>query len=521
MDRLLLLLWLIESIAMPTQSAKILLIPGNMNSHTHYFARLGDQLARLGHRTLLLAPSNGKIPTHLAGGNFTIDTFPVKTEVPFTGTPEMSKMVIDMALGEHSFIGVLPKIVSMTKAMAADVLSDCTAMLENKTLVEMLQKERYDFAVMDLMCVCCYLLPYSLAMPYSSFSVGFSTLMYRVPRLPSMVPPAFFASVSDEMTFKTRLLSLTYEFIMPWLLPAVSADFFRKYAPHRPTIDSIDLVQQSSLWFYLEDLAVGLPVPNMPNTVSIGDVMAQPAKPLPVGLRQFIDESPDGAVVLSLGSYIDVIPEDVAAKFCSTFRSLKYRVIWKFKSPELCPNASNVRILPWIPQNDVLAHRNVKLFITHGGWNSLLESVYHAKPVIVFPIFGDQPGNAAIAIAKGFGIYMDIAHFAADDLTNNINRILSEESFQASADLASAILRDKPESAAERASFLIEHVLKYGDRHLRTGAFNLSTAQFILFDIFAAIFGAFIALLIVLFLIGRCVYRSCCKSVGRVKKKAD
>ena len=30
---------------------------------------------------------------------------------------------------------------------------------------------------------------------------------------------------------------------------------------------------------------------------------------------------------------------------------------------------SNVKFLPWLPQNDLLAHNKTKLFITHGGLN--------------------------------------------------------------------------------------------------------------------------------------------------------
>jgi len=70
---------------------------------------------------------------------------------------------------------------------------------------------------------------------------------------------------------------------------------------------------------------------------------------------------------------------------------------------EYCPPevAPNVRVMTWLPQNDLLANDRVRLFISHGGFNSLIEAVYHAKPVIVFPILFDQPDNAAVVRAKG------------------------------------------------------------------------------------------------------------------------
>ena len=36
----------------------------------------------------------------------------------------------------------------------------------------------------------------------------------------------------------------------------------------------------------------------------------------------------------------------------------------------------NVYVFPWLPVNDVLGHRNCKLFITHAGYNSLIETSY-------------------------------------------------------------------------------------------------------------------------------------------------
>lgn len=55
----------------------------------------------------------------------------------------------------------------------------------------------------------------------------------------------------------------------------------------------------------------------------------------------------------------------------------------------------NVRPIPWAPQNDVLAHPQTKVFVTHAGANSIYEAAYHATPVVSLPFFADQPHNAA------------------------------------------------------------------------------------------------------------------------------
>lgn len=51
-------------------------------------------------------------------------------------------------------------------------------------------------------------------------------------------------------------------------------------------------------------------------------------------------------------------------------------------------------IVKWAPQQEVLAHPAVGAFITHNGWNSTMESICEAVPMICMPCFTDQLVNA-------------------------------------------------------------------------------------------------------------------------------
>ncbi|CAF0858801.1 unnamed protein product [Adineta steineri] len=47
-------------------------------------------------------------------------------------------------------------------------------------------------------------------------------------------------------------------------------------------------------------------------------------------------------------------------------------------------------VLDWVSQRFILAHLAVKLFISHGGWNSVLESMSAENPMLILAMLGDQ-----------------------------------------------------------------------------------------------------------------------------------
>ena len=51
-------------------------------------------------------------------------------------------------------------------------------------------------------------------------------------------------------------------------------------------------------------------------------------------------------------------------------------------------------VVKWCPQLDVLAHESIACFVTHCGFNSVLEALSLGVPVVAMPQWTDQPTNA-------------------------------------------------------------------------------------------------------------------------------
>ncbi|XP_059452320.1 7-deoxyloganetin glucosyltransferase-like [Corylus avellana] len=65
-------------------------------------------------------------------------------------------------------------------------------------------------------------------------------------------------------------------------------------------------------------------------------------------------------------------------------------------------------IASWCPQEEVLNHSSIGGFLTHCGWNSIIESVCTGVPMICCPFYGDQQTNCKYACNEwGIGIEID------------------------------------------------------------------------------------------------------------------
>ncbi|XP_001359924.3 UDP-glucuronosyltransferase [Drosophila pseudoobscura] len=213
--------------------------------------------------------------------------------------------------------------------------------------------------------------------------------------------------------------------------------------------------------------------------------------PLTADLKLFIDEAPHGVIYFSLGFDLQTkdLPRETVQMLMDTFEAMPQRVIWKFESNPSAKISGNIYMGGLLPQQAILAHPNVKLFICHGGMLSIIEAAYYAKPVLGFPLFYDQFRNIDRLVVEGAAHILDINAVDREELAETIQRMIKQPEYQQNALFVSKRFRDQPMPPLETAIYWTEYVLRYkGARHMRVSTSHIKLIDYYCLDKLLMIF---------------------------------
>jgi len=107
-----------------------------------------------------------------------------------------------------------------------------------------------------------------------------------------------------------------------------------------------------------------------------------------------------------------------------------------------------------VPQTSIIPE--VDVVITHGGNNTITESLHFGKPMVVLPLFWDQYDNAQRMQELGYGVRLPTYDFADDELTGAVDGLLADETLRSDLHVLGERIRDQ--RGARRAADLIEEV---------------------------------------------------------------
>ncbi|RLN31264.1 hypothetical protein C2845_PM05G31480 [Panicum miliaceum] len=115
----------------------------------------------------------------------------------------------------------------------------------------------------------------------------------------------------------------------------------------------------------------------------------------------------------------------------------------------------------WAPQVDVLRHEAVGAFVTHCGWNSVLEAITAGVPMLCWPLYAEQKMNKVFMVEE-FGVGVEVVGWQqgmvkAEEVEAKVRLVLeSEEGGRLRARVASvkeAAAMAWKEGGSSRAAF--------------------------------------------------------------------
>jgi glucuronosyltransferase len=194
------------------------------------------------------------------------------------------------------------------------------------------------------------------------------------------------------MSFKNRLhnLVLSWADYIVWNVcylyqqDQIIQEFFPKQRNKK--IPSVyDLDKNVSAIFVNSHKAINIE-PNMPNIFYINGIHMKKPQKIPTDIKTFLDEATNGVIYVNLGSEI---PPKLMNIFLQDFAKRPQRILLR-SNDESTKSPQNFMIRKWMSQKEVLFHKNVVLFITHGSILSLQDGMFSGLPMLVLPKTVDQ-----------------------------------------------------------------------------------------------------------------------------------
>ncbi|GAA6218622.1 UDP-glucuronosyltransferase 2A1-like [Lates japonicus] len=404
------------------------------------------------------------------------------------------------------------------------VVDKMQKIFEDAKLMQFLEEAKYDVVMTDPCFGGGVLLARRLGLPlvfnvrWTIMEDGHSTV---APSPLSYVPiPG--SELTDKMTFWQRVINVLLALAVLNNRVTIKEHHYTPFV-HRhfgPDVHYDDLVQAADIWLMRTDFTFEFPRPTMPNVIYMGGFQCKPSKPLPQHLEDFVQSSAEhGVVIMSLGTLVGNLPEDIAEHVASAFAQLPQRVIWRHTGKRPSTLGNNTLLLDWLPQNDLLGHPKTRVFVAHGGTNGLQEAIYHGVPIVGLPLMFDQDDNLFRMRARGVAKVLDIGTLNKDNFLEALKTVLYEPSYRENMQELSRLHRDQPMKPLDRAMFWIEFVMRHkGATHLKTDSYKMSWIQYHSIDVIALLLVLVIVMTLICILTVKCLWR---KVFGGRKEKNE
>ncbi|NXF84155.1 UD11 glucuronosyltransferase, partial [Sclerurus mexicanus] len=495
---------------------KLLVMPQD-GSHWLSMRMVLEKLWEKGHEVVAVVPDAALLLK--SPQSFTVKTY----SVPYT------QEFVDkyyQEIGEKSFEMTLTVLLSNISKLTNLFTSTCRHLLYDQELMRYLRESKFDAIMMDPVLPCGPILAEHLSLPSIYFMRGLPcTLDYRAAQCPSPASyvPRTFSSASDRMAFLERVKNLLLdlsEHLLCYLFyseyQTLASEFLQR------DVTMLELFSKASVMLMRYDFVFEYPRPIMPNMVYVGGINCVQRKPLSKEFEAMVNASGEhGIVVFSLGSMVSEIPMKKAMEIAEALGTVPQTVLWRYtgQAPPNLPK--NVKLVKWLPQNDLLAHPKTRAFITHGGSHGVYEGICNAVPMVLMPLFGDQMDNAKRVESRGAGLTLNILEMTSQDISTALKAVINDKKYKENIQRLSDLHLDRPIHPLDLAVHWVEFVMRHkGAPHLRPAAHDLNWVQYHSLDVLAFLLAVLLLSLFITFKCCLCCCRRCCGKKGRTKRAA-
>ncbi|KAK9133814.1 hypothetical protein Scep_013342 [Stephania cephalantha] len=171
--------------------------------------------------------------------------------------------------------------------------------------------------------------------------------------------------------------------------------------------------------------------------------------------KKWLDEQPKGSVVLlCFGSRGGLTNPMQVREVAAGLEKSGHRFLWVLRRAhpavggdraeeveEGLPEGFEGRVegrgmvCEWVDQVGVLGHRAIGGFVSHCGWNSILESLWFGVPIATWPMYAEQQLNAFYMVReKGLAVEMRLDYrlgggglVTAEEVERGVNEVMEKE----------------------------------------------------------------------------------------------
>ncbi|CAI4231112.1 unnamed protein product [Auanema sp. JU1783] len=438
------------------------IVPGFTNSHVLFNYRLASSLKALGHdvqmwtqmEMAMLDTGNNKLPEGVSEYRIPIHfTDSLKTE----GLKVFQSMMFS-AGDAYDLWWTGQEFKDMRVEACEQMLS------HDEKVYEKLRQRKFDVAIAHFHDLCPLAIAKKLGVnkviwiTHGTSIYDFAAVTLGLRTLPATVPHPL-SSGGFSLDFSDRLYNLLWhwsllDFVnLPQNLLHDENEFYRKLiAPDQP--DLWELSQNVSALLINGERMLDFPRPlplhiSFSGELGLNKVSKSKKGDLGDEIENIWSKKPSkGLIVFSLGTVSNTtnMPQQMIDSFVGAFSKLPdYTILWRMeKSVKEAEHLTNVHLIKWLPQKDIMRDPRMKLLIAHGGYNSLLETAQAGIPAVLMPLFADQKINAMRATRFGIAQTLDKLNLTPENVYGAISTVLEDPKYSENAIKLSSMLTDKP-----------------------------------------------------------------------------